>query len=599
MQFNVGLKHANSLLHKVYRLARPYGRMKIGLVLGVSMVQGIFQVIGITSIFPFLALAADPDRMRDSQFGNRVIEWLPPMDNTHLLVISGTLTVALMLLANFFNLLSEMIRGRYAYNYAHWLRLQLIKQIASQPYGYFLEHNSAIFHHKVTNDVMEYTKNMLLPLLDIFASIVTIVLLGSLLLIVDFKIAVSAIVILGGFYAVVFMFLGTRRKLAMESLMKAGRGLGQEILQFFTGIKAVKVHRAEEFFVDRLSAHSSMQARLFAWIPVYSRVPRYFIEPLVFGGLVMYIVVLSTQGRNITEILPLLGVIALAGYRLLPALQLLYGQLTQVTSWRHTLDEVYDEFQEAEGKIHGNIEHRFQAQSPLKWNHTVRLENVTFTYPLASVPVLDSINLTIEKGSSNAIVGATGSGKSTLIDLMLGLHIPDAGRIMADDTLISDENFPAWRASIGYVPQEIFLIDDTVTRNIAFGVSDDAIDQARVREVCRTAQILDFIEKELPFGFQTRVGDRGVRISGGQRQRIGLARALYHKPLLLILDEATSALDEVTERAMVEAINKLTGKTTIIAIAHRPSTIEGCQYRWDIDHGTVRPYRADSFMEGL
>jgi ATP-binding cassette subfamily C protein len=278
---------------------------------------------------------------------------------------------------------------------------------------------------------------------------------------------------------------------------------------------------------------------------------------------------------------------ALAGYRLLPAIQLLYSQLTQVSSVRHVVDEVYDEFvvAETEGSVSPAMSSDALARAkPFRWNDSITLREISFCYPGVSRPVLDEFSMSIAKNTSLGVIGPTGSGKSTFVDLLLGLYQPTAGEVLIDDEPLTPALVPAWQASIGYVPQDIFLIDDTIARNIALGLPDTEIDPARLREACATAQLLDFIEIELPAGFDTIVGERGIRLSGGQRQRIGLARALYHGPSLLILDEATSALDIATEAKLLEALSSLAGKLTMVVAAHRLSTIAGCDKVIDLSN---------------
>jgi ABC-type multidrug transport system fused ATPase/permease subunit len=276
---------------------------------------------------------------------------------------------------------------------------------------------------------------------------------------------------------------------------------------------------------------------------------------------------------------------AVAGYRLLPSLQLLYAQVTQFTSMRYSLDEVFEEFVAAERDEKSCIVEVSAEKSRLvEWQGAITLDKVSFIYPGADRPVLDRFSVTIQKNTFIGFIGPTGSGKSTLIDLLLGLHRPTSGRVLIDGQPLTSELIPSWQATIGYVPQDIFLIDDTIARNIALGVPDNEIDSVRLREVCNMAQILDFIEVELRDGFQTSVGERGVRLSGGERQRLGLARALYHRPSLLLLDEATSALDTVTEARLIEALRKLSGKLTIVAVAHRLSTVAGCDKLVDLSN---------------
>jgi ABC-type multidrug transport system fused ATPase/permease subunit len=570
------LHNAFNLIRRVLFLARPYGRKKLALVFFLSLAQGIFQVIGVTSIFPFLAIAADPDRIRHSQFGLRFLALLPPMSNRELLITAGIVAIVGLLLSNAVNLLAEYARTRYAHSFGHWLRVRLLRKMASQPYGYFLQRNSGDLLKKVVGDVMNYIDGVLLPLLDSIARGLTAALLLATLFLVQPTIALSATLGFGAFYLIIFRLLARKRREANEGLRTSFAGSYREAQQMLGGIKPIKVHRAEEHFLSRFAGYSAIVAQMFARVPIIANSARYLVEPLAFGGLVLAVVVLAARGRDFSDILPNLGVMAVAGYRLLPTLQLLYGQVTHLTSMRYSLDEVFEEFAAAEREEKsGNVEISLRKPPPIEWQNAITLDAVSFIYPGTDRLVLDRFSVTIQKNMSIGFIGPTGSGKSTLIDLLLGLHRPTSGRLLIDGLPLTPELIPSWQATIGYVPQEIFLIDDTIARNIALGVPDNEIDEARLQEVCVIAQILDFIETELRDGFQTTAGERGVRLSGGQRQRLGLARALYHRPSLLLLDEATSALDTATEAKLIEALHSLTGKLTIVMATHRLSSMGG------------------------
>ena len=570
------LHNAFNLIRRVLFLARPYGRKKLAFVFFLSLAQGIFQVVGVTSIFPFLAIAADPDRIRHSQFGLRFLALLPPMSNRELLITAGIVAIVGLLLSNAVNLLAEYARTRYAHSFGHWLRVRLLRRMASQPYGYFLQRNSGDLLKKVVGDVMNYIDGVLLPLLDSIARGLTAALLLATLFLVQPVIALSATVGLGAFYLIIFRLLARKRQEANEGLRTSFAGSYREAQQMLGGIKPIKVHRAEEHFLSRFAGYSAIVAQMFARVPIVANSARYLVEPLAFGGLVLAVVVLAARGRDFSDILPNLGVMAVAGYRLIPTLQLLYAQVTRLTSMRYSLDEVFEEFAaaEREGKS-GKIEISPRKPRRIEWQDAITLDAVSFIYLGTDRPVLDRFSIAIQKNMSIGFIGTTGSGKSTLIDLLLGLHRPTSGRVLIDGQPFTPELIPSWQATIGYVPQEIFLIDDTIARNIALGVPDNEIDDARLQEVCSIAQILDFIKTELRDGFQTIVGERGVRLSGGQRQRLGLARALYHRPSLLLLDEATSALDTATEAKLIEALHSLTGKLTIVMATHRLSAVGG------------------------
>jgi ABC-type multidrug transport system fused ATPase/permease subunit len=451
-----------------------------------------------------------------------------------------------------------------------------------QPYSYFLQRNSGHLLTKVMGDVGNYTGGVLLPLLDSIARAITAALLLATLFLVQPRIALFAALGLGAFYLTIFRLFARKRQEVNEGLKAAFSGAFRDAQQMLGGIKPIKVHRAEEHFLGRFARHSAVVAQMSARVPIIANSIRYLIEPLAFGGLVLAVLVLAARGRDFSDILPNLGVMAIAGYRLIPALQLLYSQVTQFTSMRYALDEVFEEFADAEREAKPGVEISLRKPRPLAWHDAIVLGAVSFVYPGTDRCVLDRFSITIHKNMSIGFIGPTGSGKSTLIDLLLGLHRPTSGRVLIDGQPLTADLIPSWQATIGYVPQDIFLIDDSIGRNIALGVPDDEIDHARLREVCAMAQILDFIETELRDRFQTSVGERGVRLSGGQRQRIGLARALYHFPSLLILDEATSALDVATEAKLLQALRSLAGKLTIVIAAHRLSAVANCDQLIDL-----------------
>ena len=562
------------LLSRCYRLALPYGRLKLFTVLGLIFFNGMLQLVGVTSIFPFFALAADPERLRNSKFGSILLGALPVMDNNHLLVVAGCFSILMLLVASISSIASEVIRIRYAYGFCHWLRRRLFESYASRPYGFFLRRNTADLNQKLW-DVLTFIQSVLLPVGEILTRIVMVILLVGTVFLVQPWFALGALVILGGFYLGVFLFIRPRTKNIGATLSQHNIGFGKNSYQFLHGIKTVLVHGRSGYFMDQALTHSAQIGKAQSMIPIYSGGPRYMIEPIAFGGLVTVVIVLALQGRPFSDILPNLSVMALAAYRLLPTLQLLFSQLVTVSANGYTLGQLEDEMFQLEAETAPSTEVRNPSRE-LSFNNEIRLQNLAFSYADGASPILKDFSLTIGKNESIGIAGPSGSGKSTLVDLILGLHSSQEGAILIDGEPLTPANMTSWRRMIGYVPQDIYLLDETIAENIAFGIAPEEIDPQALREAAEGAQIQDFIEQELPQGFQTIVGERGVRLSGGQRQRIGLARALYHKPQILILDEATSALDTQTESAVMKTIHELQGSMTMITIAHRLSTIEGC-----------------------
>jgi ABC-type multidrug transport system fused ATPase/permease subunit len=314
--------------------------------------------------------------------------------------------------------------------------------------------------------------------------------------------------------------------------------------------------------------------------------PRLVLETLAFGGILALVLYLMATQGNVAAILPIVGLYAFAGYRLLPAFKALFKSLAILRFHTATVQVIDREVTENRAGLkekHPLTEFR----TPLLFSQAVELREVTFSYPTSKRPALQHVSVVIPHRHSVAFVGPTGAGKTTLVDILLGLFTPQSGCLMVDGIPIRGENLLGWRHILGYVPQQIYLCDDTVTRNIAFGIPDEQIDPAAVEGAARIANVHDFIVKDLPRGYETLIGERGVRLSGGQRQRIGIARALYHDPDVLIFDEATSSLDGITENVVLEAINNMARTKTLIMIAHRLSTVESCDVIYLLDLGHV------------
>lgn len=562
------------LLRRCYRLAAPFGRGKMFAVTVVIFANGLAQVAGVTSVFPFFALAADPARVVNSDYGQWILARLPSMDHSTLLLWAGCLSIAALLLANGISLLSDVVRVRYAHALGHSLRTRLMEAMSNRPYGYFLQRNTAHLLQKITGDVQQFVNTVFLPILEAASRFITILLLLGTVFVMQPGVAVAAGTIFGSFYLVVFLALRRRSHALGNALKLANRDMMTGAQQLLSGIKPILVHGKARYFRERFAHSSRAQARLLPRVPLYGNTPRYLVEPVVFGSLVGIVLWSMTRGSDLSDILPRLSVLALAAYRMLPAIQIFYTQVSQVISTGYTVREVEAELEDAR-----DIRDRFSrsnAHARMSFERVLQLDAISFSYPNAPRPVLENFTLEIPKNGSVGIVGTTGAGKSTLIDIILGLHLPQRGRILVDGRELEADDLPAWRELIGYVPQDIFLLDASIEENIAFGVPVNEIDRPAMIEAARAAQILDFIEAGLPQNWKTAVGERGVRLSGGQRQRIGLARALYHKPQVLVLDEATSALDSETEAEVMRAIERLRGSITMIVVAHRLSTLSNC-----------------------
>ncbi len=581
-----------AFLRRILSVALPFGRGKLFMVVGSMILQAVLQLGGVASVLPFLSVAARPEKFAASKLGQFLVATFGITDPNQLVYVTGILAIIAILLASASAIASQIIVSKYVGALGHWLRMQLLSKYYSQPYAYFVSRNSAVLTKKANADVSVFTAFLLAPLFDFAAKLFTTVIILAGLLVLEPVATLVAVAFFGCFY-MLFMVLTRRRVRTINEVGKeTSRSLSRLIQQFIAGMRDIKLRNAGAFFINKIESISWRQVTAgvtSAWI---SGLPRNLIEPLAFAGTIIWAMAALSAGR-LESVLPTLGVMAMAGYRLLPILQTLYTNLHIVATNRFAMDELAEELDfgspsypiQVPKKALADASPASADKGPL-FSEAVELRNITFNYAGAERPTLQGISLRIERGQSIGFVGQTGSGKSTLINILLGLYEPTGGEILTDGKPLGKPVPPRWQTRIGYVPQEIFLMDDTLFRNIAIGVPDDKVDRARMDKAIASAQLQEVIEK-MPQGLETQVGERGVMLSGGQRQRVGLARALYFDPEMLILDEGTSALDNETEAKFMRAVESLQGEITVISIAHRLTTVRGCNAIYVLINGKV------------
>ncbi|MGC6486533.1 MAG: ABC transporter ATP-binding protein [Planctomycetota bacterium] len=563
---------ALSLVRRVYALVRGVGRKRLVVAVVMVVAQGVAQVVGVTSIFPFLQIATDPAGFR----GSRLAAWLPVAgwSDRELLLGSGLTCIGLLFTSNMISLAAIVTRAQYVQGVATHLRKRLVRDVLAQPYSFFLETNSSEVYQRVQVEVQQFAAQILMPLLNLCASGLTV---GLLLTTITVAQPLAALVAVAGvvvFYAAIFWFVRPRARRVGEDVRAHSKAMIRTLQEVLGSVKTVLAFDKARFFAGRYARASDAMASRMPWVQVYGAFPKFFLEPLGLGGLVALMVAAALSEGAFAQALPSLGVLALSAYRLLPEAQKLYAQATSATTYGHVVAKVerrgfaMHALPSAEGEVRA-----------LPFEDDISFEDVSFTYPGASSPVMQHVRATIPKNAAVGIAGPSGSGKSTFVDLLLGLHQPTGGSVRIDGVPLTDANLKAWRQLAAYVPQEVPLFDDTLSANIAFGVAPEDVDRRLLREVAAAAQLLEFVERELPRGFETVVGERGARLSGGQRQRVGLARALYRRPEVLILDEATSALDSATEGMVMQALRDLHGTLTMVVIAHRTDTLKMCDLR--------------------
>lgn len=570
-------------VRRLFELMLPEERRRARLLFVVMLVVAILETAGVVSIMPFMALVANPHVVETNLYLARLYQGLAFSSTDAFLVFAGIVTLVLLTLSNAASMLLVWVMFRFVYLQDHLLSARLIERYVGRPYAFFLTRNSAELVKNILSEVTSVVHGLLIPSLQIAAKGLVALFLAGLLLVADPWLAIGVALVLGGAYAAIYLlvhgFLGRLGEVRNEANTRRFTAASSVL----AGIKEIKLYQRTGFFLKGYEGASLLFARNSSTHQIIAQLPRYVLEVLAMGGVIVIILYLIASRGQLDQSLPLIGLYVLAGYRLMPALQQIFVSLASLRFTTQSLDILVRDMAisspgEEPAAIQKNV-------PPLV--DSIRLVDVTFTYPGASEPTIRVPQLDLPARKSVAFVGTTGAGKSTIVDILCGLLVPETGSVLVDGVRIDRDNVLSWQRHIGYVPQQIYLIDDTIARNIAFGLPDGQVDMARVEAASRAASLHEFVGRDLEDGYATVVGERGVRLSGGERQRIGIARALYHDPEVLVFDEATAALDTNTESAVMQAIDALSGTKTLIMIAHRLATVRNCDCIFVIDKGRV------------
>lgn len=551
-----------------------------------ALATALFQMLSIASILPFVNLVMDPGSLEQSRLLKALFTFFKFSSVYSFTVFLGFVMIGIIVISNFVFIFATWLKIRFIWQKNHNLSMALLRKYLSLPYVYFLDKHSADLGKNILSEVEQLTARLFMPLLGLITSSIVALVIFTLLLFVNSSVTLVALLLFALFYGVIFFYLRGSLKEKGERRLKENTGRFISAGEALEGIKDIKILGREKYFLERFSGYSINFSKVQAWSYVITCIPRYLMEIVAFGGVIALILILMASGENKGQIIPLVSLFVFAGYRLMPALQDIFHSFASFQFNKAVLNKVYKDIHE--GGIHPDKDlDNKELPDPLVLEESISFANVSFLYPNRKDFVLRDINFQVKRGVSIGIVGPTGGGKTTLVDLILGLLTPTKGTIKVDGVEVKKENVRNWQRNIGYVPQQIYLSDDTIARNIAFGIADEQIDMIQVKRVSKIANIDAFIEKELPFGYDTFIGERGIRLSGGQKQRIGIARALYHDPGVLVLDEATSFLDGTTEKAVLEAIKNVTKLKTFIIVTHRFKTVEHCDMLYFIDKGKI------------
>ncbi len=570
-------------LLRIWRLLEPSERRRIAYVAPLLVVSALVEVVGVAAVIPFLTVLSDPASFGELPLVGGLVARAGIDDPMILLRWAGAALALTLLAANGLLLLTTWWMLRFTWGLNHTISARLVRHYLAQPYPFMLTRNTSEMANRIVVEVRQLVENGVKAGLEVATRSAVILALAGFLVVLDPRTAAVAFVALGGAYGAIFALTrGYLRRIGREVVVASAARL-KAVSEALGGFKDVRVAGREASVYRRYAAPSVRYAQIQAAGQAVLALPRYALQVIAVGGLVLIASLGVDSAEELGGIVPLLGAYAFAGLRMMPAMDALFGAFSRMRFGLGSLEVI-----EADLSRCHDLEPMPEVDvEPLPFEREVRLVGVTFAYEGSSAAAVQDVDLRLPIRSSVAVVGSTGSGKTTLVDLLLGLLAPSTGEVRVDDRLVTAETRRAYRRLFGYVPQSIFLLDDSVARNVAFGLEDADIDLAAVRRACREAQIAEFIESELPDGYETEVGERGVRLSGGQRQRIGIARALYHQPQILVFDEATSALDVHTEQQVYQALESIAEHRTVLTIAHRLETVAKADHVVVLERGQV------------
>jgi ABC-type multidrug transport system fused ATPase/permease subunit len=567
-------------------------KQMIGIIF-MMLIGGVLESLGIAMIVPVMTTVMDPDSVEKSDILRPIYHGLGLTDTLQLAAIIMVALVLVFVVKNIFLYFMNVVQLRFVYTNQFATSRRMMINFMKRPYEYYLGADTAVIQRNITSDVNNMY-GLILSCLQLTSEIIVFICLVTILLYSD----AGMTMFIAGLLVVVLLVI----KYVIKPVMKkAGEdnqdyysGLYKWIDESVTGIKEIKIAAKENYFINGYANCGAGYVNAVQKYNLYNSTPRLLIETISIAGMIGYMLFVMKRGVSITDLLPQLTVLAAAAARLLPSANRINNYMTAISYFEPFFMNVSDNLQTEihDDKVSYDADRYLQKNNvdKLPVTQKIELKNIVYQYPNTETPVLDNADMTIPVGKSVGIVGTSGAGKTTIVDVMLGLLQPKSGEILADGVEVRD-HYQSWLKNIGYIPQTIFMLDSTIRKNVAFGYDDDDIDDSKVWQALKEAQLDEYV-KGLPEGLDTKIGERGIRLSGGQRQRIGIARALMEDPEVLVLDEATSALDNETEAAIMDSINRLHGRKTLIIIAHRLQTIEKCDIVYRVKDGKVVTERA-------
>ena len=568
------------------------GRQKRIMVLLVflMLIGAVLETLGVSLVIPVMNVVMDEHAVENNKYLQVICDILriEYNDTRKLMIFTMLALIGVFVVKNIFLFIQQKAQLRFVYTNQFATSRRMMINFMERPYEYYLNADTSVIQRSITSDVNNMY-GLILALLQLFSEAIVFVCLVLVSLATDVWMTVTVTLLLVVVLAIIKGILKPIMKKAGEENQDYYSGLYKWIDQSVMGIKEIKVANKENYFINEYAKCGAGYVSAVQRYNLYNATPRLLIETVAIAGMILYMMFQILQGTAVSEIVPQVAALAVAAMRLIPCANRINNHLTSISYFEPFFMGVSDNLQEEIRDESINYDENAYKQKvkvdKLEIKEKIELKDIVYKYPNTEVLIFDHADMEIPVGKSVGIVGTSGAGKTTVVDILLGLLRLQSGKILADGVEVR-EHYQSWLKNIGYIPQSIFMIDSTIRKNVAFGYADEDIDDEKVWRALKEAQLDEFV-RGLPEGLDTSIGERGIRISGGQRQRIGIARALFEDPEVLVLDEATSALDNETEAAIMDSINRLHGKKTLIIIAHRLQTIEKCDMVYRVENGKV------------
>lgn len=559
-------------------------KIRVFILLLMILVGALLETLGISMIVPVVSAIIEPDALTENALISGLNQFLKIDNINHFVLIMIMIMIAVFIIKNLYMLLMYFVQYSFIANNQYRISRDLLQIYLHRPYEFYLNANTSDVLRTVYSDTTGVF-SLLLQCIQLVTELAVGICLCAVLLVLDWKMTLLMAVILCGTTVLIALLLKPRiSSIGSESRIRQSQ-MYNSIIQSITGIKDVKIFAKEEYFLNSYKKFGKRYYELFRDNSVLSAAPRLMIETISIAGILAYLAVMMLSGNDVREMITPLSAFAVAASRLMPCANRASTYLASITYYKPTLDFVYENVDVPHAEVTNDHLIKTVQDNKLCFENKLEIKDLSYHYPNSEKYIFEHAEFTIPAGKSVGVIGTSGAGKTTIVDIILGLLKPETGEVLCDGQDVFSQ-YEAWLHNIGYIPQTISLLDDTIRSNVAYGVEKEDVLEERVWEVLEEAQLKEFI-LGLPDGLDTKIGERGVRLSGGQRQRIGIARALYHNPEFLILDEATSALDNDTETAIMEAIDRFHGKKTMLIIAHRLKTTENCDQIYRVENGKI------------